>query len=348
MVKVGAARAVASEWVREQAARHEDFRGAYFAGSTTWLPDDAELAPASDVDVAVVMAGDTPRPKLGKFRHRGVLIEVSYVPQDLVTSAEEVLSSYHLAGSFRVDTIIEDPTGSLRTLQATVARDFAEPAWVRRRYEDALDRLRAIVGALDLSEPVYDSVTRWLFSTGVTTHVLLVAALRNPTVRLRYRAARDVLVEYGQEDLYRDLLGLLGCADITPRQVQHHLDELAHTFDATAAVSRTEYFFSSDITPEARPIAIDGSQELIDRGDHREAVFWIVATFARCHKILAADGSPELRESLMPAFRAVVADLGITSTDDLTRRAGETLRFLPRLRASAEAILCANPAVRRP
>jgi hypothetical protein len=27
----------------------------------------------------------------------------------------------------------------------------------------------------------------WLFPTGVTCHVLLVAALRNPTVRLRYR-----------------------------------------------------------------------------------------------------------------------------------------------------------------
>ena len=35
------------------------------------------------------------------------------------------------------------------------------------------------------------------------------------------------------------------------------------------------------ITPAARPIAIDGSRELIEAGAHREAVFWIVATFAR-------------------------------------------------------------------
>ncbi|MFJ7946431.1 hypothetical protein ACIQ6K_22670 [Streptomyces sp. NPDC096354] len=40
-----------------------------------------------------------------------------------------------------------------------------------------------------------------------------------------------------------------------------------------------------------------------------------------------------------PAFRAAVADLGITSTDDLLRRAGDVGRFLPRLWRTAEEIL---------
>lgn len=86
---------------------------------------------------------------------------------------------------------------------------------------------------------------------------------------------------------------------------QHHLRELATTFDATVQVAKTPFFFSSDITPTARPIAIDGSQRLIDSGDHHEAVFWIIATFARCHTILAADApnctQPSRRHSRRPS-----------------------------------------------
>ncbi|MFV5993436.1 hypothetical protein ACNPQM_13545 [Streptomyces sp. NPDC056231] len=162
--------------------------------------------------------------------------------------------------------------------------------------------------------------------------------MRNPTVRLRYLAAREVLTEYGHPSLYPELLELLGCAQLSAPTVRQHLSELTRTFDATAAVARTPFFFSNDLTAQARPIAVDGSRLLVDRGDHREAVFWIIATFARCHTVLAAD-APGLHTARMPAFRAAVADLGITSTGDLLRRGAEVGRFLPRLRRTAEEIL---------
>lgn len=342
-MRVGQARAEAARWVARH-ARDDGFRGAFFSGSTTWLPDDAELPPVSDVDVVVVTARDDPPPKLGKLRHGGILLDVAYLSIDQLGSADQVLASYHLAGSFRVDTVIDDPTGHLRRLHAQVARGFAERAWVRRRCEDARHKIERGLRAIDPAAPWHDQVTSWLFPTGVTTHVLLVAALRNPTVRLRYLAARDVLAHYGHVVVYTELLDLLGCTSLSRRRVQHQLRELARTFDATAAVARTPSFFKSDITPAARPIAIDGSQELIDRGCHREAVFWIVATYARCHKILAAD-APDLQDAHAAAFGAAVADLGITSTDDLLRRAGDVTRYLPRLWETTEAILSANPEI---
>ena len=148
--------------------------------------------------------------------------------------------------------------------------------------------------------------------------------IRRRTVRLRYLAAREVLQEYGYEDLYWELLALLGCADWMPQQVQRHLDSLERTFDAAAAVAETPFFFSSDITPAARPIAVDASRELIQSGFHREAVFWIVATFARCHMILGTDAS-QLQRSLTPAFNALLADLGVHSRDDLVQRGKQVL-----------------------
>ncbi len=344
-MKVGAAREAAVDWVTRHARRQDGFRGAYVSGSTVGLPADVELPTGSDVDVVVVTSQAEPPLKLGKFMHRGALLEVTYLPWRRIASVDDVLASYHLAGGFRVDTVMADPTGDLRRLQVQVSRLFAERAWVRRRCEDARQKAEHGLRSIDTATPWHDQVTAWLFPTGVTTHVLLVAALRNPTVRLRYLAAREVLVAYAHASLYQDLLRLLGCAELTPQRIEHHLLALARTFDAAAAAARTPFFFSSDITPDARPIAIDASRDLIRTGRHREAVFWIVATFARCHKILAVDAPPDVQRALAPAFDDILADLGITSTDDLLARAASAIRFLPTVWATTEAILSTNPEI---
>jgi hypothetical protein len=303
-----------------------------------------ELASSSDLDVVVVTSHDEPPLKPGKLVYEGVLLEVSYFSWKLLISSEEVLAHYHLAGSFRTDTIIADPGGDLRRLQEQVARHYAELGWVRRRCENARQKIEHGLRAIDTSAPLHDLVTSWLFPAGITTHVLLVAALRNPTVRLRYLAARDVLAEYGFSSLYPELLELLGCGSLTAAQAERQLAGLARTFDAAAAAARTPFFFSSDITAQSRPIAIDGSLELIRRGLHREAVFWIVATYARCHKILAAD-APELLREHLPAFEAVLGDLGVSSTGSLLQRADDVRRFLPRLWDTAESIMAVNPGI---
>ena len=78
-----------------------EFIGAYFTGSTIDMPADAELPSTSDVDVKLVTASDEPTTKLGKFRYRGILLEVSHLSANQLASADDVLSSMHLASSFR-------------------------------------------------------------------------------------------------------------------------------------------------------------------------------------------------------------------------------------------------------
>ncbi len=345
MMRVGSARIAAITWVKEMASQKSWFRGAYFSGSTVGLSDEAELPSASDIDVVIITSQSVVPLKLGKFTYHGTLIEVTYLSWEEISSFEEVLTSYHLAGSFRIDTIISDPTGHLSKLQSQIGSRFSKQKWVRQRCENALLKIENGLKSIDPSQPWHDQVTSWLFPTAVTTHVILVAALRNPTVRLRYLAAREVLLDYDSMPLYEELLELLGCAHLSRRRVEYHLKELAHTFDATMTVAKTPFFFSSDITAPARPIAIDGSLNLIKAGFHREAVFWIVATFARCHKILAADASVELQNEYLPAFHAVVSDLGIFSYVDLINRAENVLQFLPKLRLATEEIICTNPKI---
>jgi hypothetical protein len=339
------AREMARQWVIEEGSGVPGFCGAYHAGSTSWLPGDAVLPATSDVDVMVVVSDPGPPGRHGKLIYRDVLLDVSYVPSDHLRSLDQVLGDYHLAGGFRTPSVIADPSGRLTSLQAAVSRDYARRAWVRRRCEQARGRVLGFLRSIDGSAPLHDQVTAWLFAAGVTTHVLLVAGLRNPTVRGRYVAVRELLADYGRLELHETLLGLLGCAAMSRERVARHLGALESVFDAAAAAIRTPFFFASDITDAARPVAIDGSRDLVERGLHREAVFWIAATSSRCQKVLHHDAPGEMEDRFGLAYRQLLGDLGIASFHDLRRRGEEVERLLPRLWDEAEAIMAANRSI---
>jgi hypothetical protein len=339
------AKEAARQWVMDEASRTPGFHGAFYHGSINWLPDDALLPANSDVDIMVVLEGSGSPAKPGKLLTQGVLLEVTYLPGDQLRSANQVLGVSHLAGSLRGTSIILDPSGQLAHLQAAVSRDYAKRRWIYRRCEHARSKVLRNLEGLDEVEPFHDQVVHWLFATGVTTHILLVAGLRNPTVRKRYVAARQLLADYGQGDFYPTLLELLGCARITQARVEQHLAALAGAFDAASAVITTPFPFASDISAIARPIALDGSRELIQRGDHREAVFWMVATYSRCQKVLYHDAPVGLQDKFHPGYRQLLADLGIASFADLQDRSQQVKTSLPRIWEVGEAILAANPEI---
>jgi hypothetical protein len=342
LILAGEARAAARDWVEQHAAGAPWFRGAYLAGSTADRPADAVQPPWSDVDVTVVVAGATAPPKPGKLRHRGALLEVTYLPEELLADHARVGATHYLAPSFAgpAEGVLLDPTGMLGRLRAAIAPTFAEPAAVRKRVADVLGKARMRLSALDHEAPWPQQVMAWLFPSSLDTVAVLVAAGQRPTVRLRYRRARDVLYAAGRPDLYSRTLELLGCAGVDAAVVARHLDRLGDVFDEAAAVGRTPFFFSSDISAAARSIAIEGSRALVDAGDHREAVFWIVATFARCQQILDADAPPERARVGDRAFRAALRDLtGVHDPDDLRTRAAATLGLLPMLEDEAATLI---------
>jgi hypothetical protein len=346
-MNIGEARTSAREWVFTHARDEMGYKGAWFSGSTVRMPDEAVLPPASDVDVMIALdVGEIPV-KPGKFIYGDVLLEITFVLFSSISSAASVLSSYHLAGGFRTDTIIDDPTGFLHALQEQVSRGFSEEAWVRVRCNEAAARVKNGMASLDFSAPLHNRITAWLFPTGVSAHVLLVAALRNPTVRLRYLALREVMEQYGLGNRYEDMLHLSGWDTWTPRIVMKHLAALERTFDEAVRHQGTFYPFRSDITTAARPIVFDGSSALIRDGNHREAAFWMTATYARCHFILAADAPTALQRELMPAFESILSDMGVLTEEGLRKRAQAVSGYLPVLLDSMERILADNHEISR-
>lgn len=339
------AKEVARQWVIEEAQRIPGFHAAYYAGSTTWLAEDTPLPATSDVDIMVVVEDPNPREKIGKFIYRNVLLEVTYLPKNQLPSPDVVLGDYHLAGSFRRPNIILDPSGQLTKLQTAVSQEYAKCHWITRRCEQANKKIMERVQALNPSAPLHDQITPWLFAVGGMPHVLLVAGLQNPTVRRRYLAAKELLENYGRVDFYETLLNCLGCAQMNRREVEDHLATLANVFDAAKEAIKTPFFFAADISDSARAVAIAGSRELIEQGYHREAIFWMVATYSRCQMVLYQDAPTAIQERFTPAYRHLLSDLGITSPALLPQRAEQIKSFLPQLWEMTEAILRANPEI---
>ena len=339
------AKSVARQWVTENLSALPGFHGAYFAGSVGWLPDEAVLPPTSDLDINAIFTDPNLPKEREKLLYQGVLLEITYLPLQQVQSPDQVLGHYHLAGGFRTPSIILDPSGHLTELQRAVSRDYARRHWVRRRCEHARSRVLEGLASPDPSAPFHDQVIGWIFPTGVTTHILLVAGLQNPTVRRRYVAVRETLTEYGYLPFHETLLDMLGCTRMSRTRVERHLTALTDAFDAAKAVIKTPFSFASDISDIARPLAIDGSRELIEQSFHREAMFWIAVTYSRCQKVLAVDAPSELQRRFKPGYRELLGDLGITSFADLQRRGEQVRAHLPHLWQVAEAIMAANPGI---
>ncbi len=344
-MKVKQAREAAREWVIEEASGMPGFSGAYTAGSTNWLPDDADLTPTSDFDIMVLLADPNGAGKREKFIYRDILLEVSYLSNDQLQSSDLVLNDYHLAPSLRTTNIILDPSGHLTALLAVVRRDYAKRQWVRKRCANARDKVLGCLRSINEEQPLHDQVIAWLFAAGITTHVLLVAGLRNPTVRTRHVAVRELLADYGQLKFHETLLALLGSARLSRGRVGQHLASLAEIFDAAKGKIKTPFPFASDVSDSARPFVINGSLELIERGYHREAMFWIAVTHSRCHKVLSLDVRGEMTRSFMDSYRELVSDLGVPSFAEVRRRCAEVERMLPRVWELAEAIMTANQGI---
>jgi hypothetical protein len=341
-MKVKRAREAARQWMVEEGSGIPGFCGAYTAGSTNWLPDDADLTTASDLDIMVALADQNQAGRRGKFIYHDTLLEVSYLRNDQFQSPDQVLGDYHLAPSFRTTRIMLDPLGLLTPLLAAVSRDYAKRQWVRRRCNNARGKTFEYLRSINEETALHDQVMACLFAAGITTHVLLVAGLRNPTVRARYVAVRELLADYGHVEFHETLLELLGSARISRGRVSQHLATLTEIFDAAKRAIKTPFPFVSDVSDSARPIAIDSSWDLIGRGCHREAMFWVGVTHSRCQKVLSRDAPGDLTQSFKDSYQELVGDLGVPTFAEVRRRCAEIERILPRVCDLAEGIIAAN------
>lgn len=332
------AKNIAERWVHGSAEGISPFYAAFYHGSVNWLADEAVFPPNSDLDIVLISSSQTQLPK-GKFLYENLLLEVTYMPPDQFRSAEQLLGNYHLAGNFSRTQLIFDVTGKLLTLQKEVAQKYANRQWVKIRCIDALENASKFLNALNRADPVHDQVTSWLFARGVLCHILLVAGLKNPTVRKRYAAVRELLNACNKMDFYESLLQTAGFFQVTKPMAESCLFSLTEVYDEACIYLKTPYLFATDISVSSRKLAINGCSELIAAGLHREAMFWIVAAYCRCQHVLFTDAPREIQLHYKKPFLKMLDTLHIPSYEDRKRDNERLRQFLPEIMEMAEYII---------
>lgn len=339
-MRVTEARQIARDWIDAQVAAEIQIEAAFLHGSITWLDNGAVISPASDVDILVVPGSANDLPIRGKQVVDGLALDVSTINRSELEPVEKLLGTYHLAGSLRSsESILFDPGGWLSELQQTIAIEFARPEWVRRRCGHAFGRVQEYLAPLETVETLEERMISWLFAAGVATHVILVAGLRNPTVRNRYAALRSLLDELGHQEMYAPLVDLLDPGQTSAEVVSTLIDHLEQLFDVAMQTRETWFYFSDDISPVGKVGAIDSARELVRTGNHREALFWIGVTAARCMTILRVDGS----DSVRTRFDRYLVDLsrifGVEHSDSVKERIDSMHAFIPVLEQEVETLI---------
>jgi len=334
---------IARQWIAQEAQKLPGMLGAFYHGSINWSPDESAFSSTSDVDLVVITEPGNLKP--GKLVFNNLILDISYMPEAAFRDPQDVLTTYYLAGSFAKSPLFEAKSNQLSAVHTEVVNQYAHRSWVIKRCENACQNCMRYFQRFDQASSLDEKVSTWLFARGVMAHVLLTAGLKNPTVRRRYVDVKALLRHYGALDYHEQLLHLSGFDVITPGQAKGHLLALGEIFDNARSARKSSYRFSSDISDAGRVLAVDGSAELIEAGYHREAMFWIVATFARCMHILTRYGNPPVGKTATERFDDLLADLGLESEAAFDRSNEMALDFLPSLREQSFRLMRLNPEI---
>lgn len=316
-MKVREVIAVARRWVDESGSAFPGFHGAYLAGSINEMGKDEPFPSFKDVDVYVVVE-DPSRIAVPqeKFLHEGVLLESLCKSLDEHRSPEAILSSEY-AGSVASCEILSDPTGLLSTLRRAVAAEYDRPRWIEARCEGKKKLLSTVLGQVEIApEPVFFLGFTVLFLGGLVA----LASLRTPTARRCLALSRALLEGHGRPELHEELLALQGSAHMDREEVVGHLQDCVQAFDKAVEVLRTPFYTSWNLDAGTRGYLVEGAYEMIDGGEHREAMFWISMMHSIANTAIQNDAPEGERGRYQAGMERLRAALGIPSAAEWRAR----------------------------
>ena len=351
------ARLSAEAWVREEVKNVPEVVGAILTGSIRGRDPAAPHPAGSDVDIFIYVNAEVPSDIVvprGRFAprklgYRGVVLEPSFHAAARIADPEVVLGDMLLAPAFTEPIIVVDPSGRLRALSASVGPELRRRRHVQRRLAQAVKSVvafgpRPCSPALPaLRAPCWRNAALAIALVRAA-NVPLVAALRYPTSRRAFVAAREVLAAGGREDLADRLLHLLGSADLSRAQVEELVVELERAYDVAVEVRRTPVVADWNVSREVQELERAGVRELLD-GHHREALYQVALLRTVVQGIIENDGDEEVRAWSGVGYGRLLAALGIDGDEAFFARAEALQAFVPELREGCEELLARAPGV---
>lgn len=341
-MKVQQVIAHAREWVESRSAEIPGFRGAHLKGSILGMPEEATFPAYRDVDINLVISGRPRGVRFEEISYHGLIFDCAFYSADFYASPEAILANGALAPNLTRGGLLADPEGLLAGLQAAVAREYDRRPWVEARCAEKKARISEYLDRLAAAAAPEERARHLWFMVTELTAIIALASLKPPTHRRGLVRMRKLLLRHGRRDLHEAILGLLGFTQVERAEAETALAECASVFDRAIEVQREE----PGLKPHTRPCVIDASREMIEAGDHREAMYWIAAHAMRAITVIQACGSAEDKKWSWDFAARILTRMGVTApgaAEELHRRAepivGEVLRF-------ADDMVASSPAVR--
>jgi hypothetical protein len=333
---------IVREWVDLHARHLPDFAGAYLWAGITALPPDAPFPLYRDVDVVVVLPEGAQDDTVELF-YRGLMLEVISLDLKAHQDAEAILANPSHGPNMATTQILADPTGILAPLQKAVAEEYSRRRWIGARCEKekaSAEKSLASMRQASTSTERLDSV--WQFLSALSG-LLAVAQLKRPTTRRTLTMLRELLEAQGRSDLHEAALTLFGSAHMSRTDVQAMLDRSVLAFDRSVEVYQTPTPYGFTIRPHLRPYLTEATQEMIDEGNHREAMFWIMALAGESYLILQNDAPAVEKPEFAAQLQAMHDALGYTSTEAWAERLDSAERLAKEIYSIADALVALHP-----
>jgi hypothetical protein len=335
---------IVQEWVDLHARHLPDFAGAYLWAGITALSPDALFPLYRDVDVVVVLP-EGAQDDTVEVLYRGVMLEVISIDLKAHQDAQAILSNPSHGPNMATTQILADPTGVLTSLQQKVAAEYGRRRWIEARCEqekESADKHLAAMQEASTPQERLDSV--WAFLSALSG-LLAVAQLKRPTTRRTLALLREMLEAQGRSDLHEAALTLFGCAHMSREDVQAMLDRSVVAFDRSVEVYRTPTPYGFTIRPHLRPYLAEATREMIDEGNHREAMFWISALAGESYLVLQNDAPDEEKPGFAGQLQAMYAALGYTDTsaEAWEERVGFAERLAQEIYCITDTLVALNP-----
>ena len=336
---------LAREWVENHGSRTQGFCGAHLMGSIIRMPKNAPFPVHSDVDLAIVLR-DGPDSETQNLSYKGLLLEHTAVDAERYRSAEGLLADPWLASDLVVDSILTDPVEMLAALHKTVAVEYPRRKWVIARCDAAKNAVRRSLQELGRASSPAEAWGHlaWLVVRSLAG-LIGIADLRPPTNRRCLVLAREVLGAWGRGGLQEQMLGVLGCAHLSRPQVEAYLQDCATAFDRAIEVTRTPIPAGFRLSPHVKPSFVGGLREMIEEGDHREAVLWIGAHLLLSNSAIQMDAPEDEKPQFQMIVDEFVSDLGLRTSEDISSRYQRAKELTDSIFEVADDIVRRNPDI---
>jgi hypothetical protein len=333
--------AIVREWVDRYARPLPDFAGAYLWGGISALPADAPFPLYRDVDVVVVLTAGAPEDELEVF-YRGLILEV--IQQNLADhlDAEAVLANPSRGPNLATTQILADPTGILTPLHQAVAADYGRRRWIEARCAAEKASAEEWLTILRQAATPLDRLIAVRVFLGALSGLLAVAQLQRPTTRRALALLSELLAVQGRPDLQEAALILMGSAHLSQADVQTLQDQCVSAFDRAVVVYQTPIPFGFALRPHVRPYHVTGTQEMIDAGQHREALFWITC-LDTAYLALENDAPEAEKPGFAAQFQTMLDALGYTTAETGAERVAAAERLAPEIYRIADALAACYP-----